>query len=149
MLFLKGSFSFPIHEEITRNALFRELSLKEGIVREVVKGNRDTDLNTGLGKKYNQTLHFDNGVVNYDNIINSVNLVKENYTLKEACSQKCENVLKYRQVIRAIQVPVQVEKQVLSTCLVQEKKKFLFMKQNQNMRGKRNVPNPSNAFGKG
>jgi len=50
---LTGPVSSPIHEGITWEALYWKLGLKEEIVREVVKGNRDTDLNTGLADKYN------------------------------------------------------------------------------------------------
>jgi RHS repeat-associated protein len=114
---LTGPVSSPIHEGITWEALFSRLGLKEEIVREVVKGNRDTDLNTGLADKYNQTLHFDNGVVNYDNIINSVNVAKQNLIPQTRWAERCENVKKYKQVVKTVIIPVQEVREVESSCL--------------------------------
>jgi RHS repeat-associated protein len=114
---LTGPISSPIHEGITWEALFSRLGLKEEIVREVVNGNRDTDVNGGLGNKYNQTLHFDNGVVNYDNIINSVNVAKQNLIPQTRWAERCENVKKYRQVVKTVKIPVQEVREVESSCL--------------------------------
>ena len=114
---LTGPVSSPIHEGITWEALYWKLGLKEEIVREVVKGNRDTDLNTGLADKYNQTLHFDNGVVNYDNIINSVNVAKQNLIPQTRWAERCENVKKYKQVVKTVIIPVQEVREVKSSCL--------------------------------